>query len=246
MLVRIIACALLAGLIAGGASALMQQALVVPVLLEAEAYESGEAVHFGGPSAADAGHVHDGGEAGHDHGHGHGAADGEAGDAAMYSRHLVTAVMTIALNVGFALILLAGFFARDTRPSLREGMVWGVCGFVAFMAAPAAGLAPELPGMAAADLEARQLWWAATVAMAAGAMWLIAFVRAPWALPLAIALLAVPHIVGAPHPEGHVGPAPPELGAEFAARVLAVGLASWVVLGAVTAWTWRRQGAEES
>lgn len=242
MLMRIVVCALLAGLIAGGASAVMQQALVIPVLLEAEAYERGEAVHFGAANGGEGGQARDaGGDTEGDQAHG--TADGFAG---LLSRHLVTTVMTIGINVGFAFILLAGFFARSARPTLREGMVWGICGFVAFMLAPAAGLAPELPGMAAAQLEARQIWWASTVAMAAAAMWLIAFVRAPWSLPVAIALLILPHAFGAPRPEGHVGPAPPELGAEFAARALAVGLASWAVLGAVTAWTWGRRTIQEN
>ena len=40
--------------------------------------------------------------------------------------------------------------------------------------APAFSLAPEVPGIAAADITARQLWWFATVASAGIAMWLFA------------------------------------------------------------------------
>jgi cobalt transporter subunit CbtA len=242
MLVRIIGCALLAGVVAGGLSAVLQQALVIPVLLEAETYESGEVVHFGGAAAApaaehshasDAGHS-DSAEAAHDH--------GEGGEG--LQRHVVTGVMTVAINVGFAMLLVAAFYARDAQPDWRRGMIWGLCGFVAFMAAPSAGLAPELPGTAAADLESRQVWWVLTAVLAIAGLWLIAFVRTPWALPAAVAAFAIPHVVGAPHPEGWVGSAPPELAAEFAARVLAVGLVSWAVLGAVAAWAWGRQPLE--
>ena len=229
MLVRIIVCALVAGVLAGIVSALLQQALVVPVLLEAERYESGEIVHFGGHS--EAGHDHD--DDAHDH--------TEAKD----NRHLITAVMTVAINLGYALLLIAAFYARSARPDLRQGMVWGLCGFIAFVAAPAAGLAPELPGTAAAALEARQFWWLITVVLAVFGLWLIAFVRQVWAIPVAAAAIAVPHIIGAPHPAAPIGPAPPELAAEFAARALAVGLASWAVLGAAAAWAWNWQGAEE-
>lgn len=231
MLMRIIVCALLAGGIAGGVSALLQQALVVPLILEAEVYE-----------AAGAGGHDDGAVA---HGDGAGAqadgaeADGEAAGGQL-SRHLTTVVMTIAVNVGFAFLLLAAFHVRDARPGLREGLIWGVAGFAALMLAPAAGLAPELPGAADGPLEARQLWWLATVVSAAGALWLVAFVRQPWAWGVAAALLVVPHLVGAPEAEG-VGVVPPELAAEFAARTLAVGFASWAVLGAVAAWAWDRQ-----
>ena len=117
MLVRIIGCALLAGVVAGGLSAVLQQALVIPVLLEAETYESGEAVHFGGAAAAPAqGHSHasdagqsDNAEAAHDH--------GASGDG--LQRHVVTGVMTVAINVGFAMLLVAAFYARDARPDWR-------------------------------------------------------------------------------------------------------------------------------
>ena len=221
MLMRIVGCALVAGGIAGGVGALLQQALVVPLILDAEVYEAGAAVA----------HVHADGMA-----HVHGAAAAGAG------RVLTTVVMTVAVKVGFALLLLAAFHARDARPSLREGLGWGVAGFVAFMLAPAAGLAPELPGSAAGPLAARQLWWAATAVSAAGALWLIAFVQAPWAAAGAIALLALPHLVGAPHAEP-AGAAPSELAAAFAARALAVGLAGWAVLGAACAWAWSRQYA---
>lgn len=234
MLMRIIVCALLAGGIAGGVSALLQQALVVPLILEAEIYETagaGVAAHEHGAGAeggsATAGHVHGT------------AADGD-GSGGDLSRHLTTAVMTIAVNVGFAFLLLAAFHARDARPGLREGLVWGVAGFAALMLAPAAGLAPELPGSAAGPLEARQLWWVVTAVSAAGALWLVAFVRQPWAWAAAAALLVAPHLAGAPEAEG-VGVAPPELAAEFAARTLAVGFASWAVLGAAAAWAWDRQ-----
>lgn len=231
MLMRIVVCALVAGGIAGGVGALLQQAMVVPLIHEAEIYEAGGAgiAHggHGGGAAAPGGTT----VAAHD--------DGDAGTGGL-GRALTTGVMTVAVNVGFAFLLLAGFHARDARPGLRQGIVWGVAGFVAFMLAPAAGLAPELPGAAAGPLEARQLWWAATAISTAGALWLIAFVRQPLAAVAAVLLLAVPHIVGAPGATG-TGTAPPELAAAFAARVLAVGLASWALLGAVAAWAWGRR-----
>ena len=41
----------------------------------------------------------------------------------------------------------------------RRAIAWAAAAFVATGLAPAAGLAPELPGMPAADLVARQSWW---------------------------------------------------------------------------------------
>ena len=117
MLMRIVGCALVAGGIAGGVGALLQQALVVPLILEAEVFEAGAAAHVHADGMA---HFHDG------------AATAGPG------RVLTTVVMTVAVNVGFAFLLLAAFHALDARPSLREGLVWGAAGFVAFMLAPAA------------------------------------------------------------------------------------------------------------
>lgn len=248
MLMRIIVCALVAGGIAGGVSAFLQQAMVVPLIHEAETYEvAGGGAHDANThgdahgSASHTGAAHDGTAAAHgDSAHATHAADhAESGGLA---RMLTTAVMTISVNVGFAFLLLAGFHARDARPGLQQGIIWGIAGFVAFMLAPAAGLAPELPGATAAPVAARQIWWAATAVSAAGGLWLIAFVRQPLAIAAAVALFAAPHLVGAPEAAG-VGTAPPELAAMFAARALAVGLVGWAVLGAACAWAWDRQGA---
>ncbi len=237
MLMRIIVCALLAGGIAGGVSALLQQALVVPLIMQAEVYETAGggndhgADHDRAVSDHAAAIAHDHGTAAHEH---------DAGGAGWLARPLTTAVMTVGVNVGFAFLLLAAFHARDARPGLREGLVWGVAGFAALMLAPAAGLPPELPGSAAGPLEARQLWWVATAASAAGALWLVAFMRLPWAWAVAVLLLVAPHLVGAPEADG-VGVVPPDLAADFAARALAVGFVSWAVLGAAAAWAWDRQ-----
>lgn len=234
MLMRIIGCALLAGIIAGGISALLQQSLVVPLIVEAEIYETAAATTPEATAAAETAHA-----AAHESGAAH--SHGEAASGGLY-RTFSTVVMTIGAYVGFAFLLLAGFLVRDARPTLREGLVWGVAGFVALMLAPAAGLAPELPGSGAAPLGARQIWWVATAVSAAAALWLIAFVQAPWAGVLGVVLLALPHLIGAPE-AAPASTAPAELGAEFAARSLAVGLAGWVVLGAAAAWAWGRQGA---
>ena len=56
----------------------------------------------------------------------------------------------------------------------------------------------------------------------------------------AVALLAAPHIIGAPVPDGFNGTAPPEVAGAFAARVLGVGLMVWAVLGWVAGFIWAR------
>ena len=142
---------------------------------------------------------------------------------------------------GYGLILVALMsFAEEQGHAItaRRGVIWGIAGFVAVLLAPGASLAPEVPGVAAADVTPRQIWWFATVAATGIALWLLAFGRG-WALwGLAIALFAAPHVIGAPQPEVLTGPAPPELAALYAARVFAVGLATWVCLGLFAGHLW--------
>ena len=82
-----------------------------------------------------------------------------------------------------------------------NGVLWGLAGFVAFQLAPAFGLPPELPGMPAADLVARQIWWWAT-ALATGAGLLRASPDSATgpAIGVAAVLMLLPHIIGAPPP----------------------------------------------
>lgn len=240
MLKSLLASALFAGLIAGLFSAALQLVHVVPLIHEAELYESGEIAHFGGAPAAGGGHDH----GSHDHeAHDHGAAGhGEGFDL---RRAGLTTLFMILTFCGFALILVAGFALAEraglTRVDARKGLLWGLAGFAAVQLAPAAGLAPELPGSGAAALEARQLWWLfAAVATAAG-LALIAFGRGAPALAGGAALIVLPHLIGAPHPDGYAGVTPPELAALFAARTLAAGLVAWAALGALAGHFWSRE-----
>jgi predicted cobalt transporter CbtA len=94
----------------------------------------------------------------------------------------------------------------------------------------------------AADLLLRQSWWLATMGATALALCVMVFARAAWAIPVGIALLAAPHIVGAPHPAEGAGLVPPELAAEFAARSLGINAVFWVLLGLATGALYARFG----
>lgn len=234
MIRNMLTSALGAGLVAGILAAILHFAFLQNLILTGEAYESGAVVHFGGIAEAHdhaaAGHDH-GTEAGHDHSdHEHGAAAGDL------QRNGLTVVFYILTQVSFALLLVAGFgLARifGHQVTARDGILWGIAGFAALQLAPAMGLPPELPGTAAADLGARQLWWTGTVAATAGGLALLAFGRGTVMALAAVALVALPHVIGAPLPEGYSGVAPPELAGSFATRALGVGLAVWAILG----WT---------
>ena len=128
----------------------------------------------------------------------------------------------------------------------RWGILWGVAGFVAFHLAPGFSLAPEVPGVAAADITARQIWWFATAGAALWALWLLAFGKGWGAWIGAAVLLMAPHVVGAPEPDSFSGPVPTEIGALFAARALGIGLAAWVLLGSFAGFFWLREGARSA
>lgn len=250
MNMKAVASAVIAGAVAGLIAALLQLWLVQPVLLHAELYESGQLTHVADAS----GHDH-GDEAGHDHAHDapdHAVADhAEAAPAADHAapahggfqidppRDGLSVLFSILLYAGYGLLMLAVVLFTMSRGrvfTLRDGILWGIAGFLSVQFIPAIGLAPELPGMAAAELSARQLWWTGTVIASAAALWLIAFGRNWAAWGAAIVLLLLPQIIGAPAPAEFTGPTPPELAAEFGARALGVGLAGWVTLGLMLFW----------
>lgn len=233
--------ALLAGGIAGGIVTAFQAARLTPLIAIAERYEAA--------GAAD--HSHEG--------HSHAGPDAMAWQPTDGTERLVfTLLFNLLAGVGFALILNAGLALRGVAgdpPDIASGTAWGIAGFASFALAPALGLPPELPGMQAADLLDRQVWWGATAFATAGGLGLLAYaitqkaVRRGGAVALGIALIGIilivgPHIVGAPHPDGAAepSPVPADLAVQFAIGSLAAAAVFWVVLGSVSGWLQRRLG----
>jgi cobalt transporter subunit CbtA len=229
MFTRLLTSALFAGAAAGLIAALLQLWFVQPVLLHAELYESGELLHFGANSNI--------------------AASQDVGGVDLVRDGLST-VFTMLIYSAYAMILLAAMSLAEERGAVitaRTGMVWGIAGFVAVHLAPGFSLAPEVPGVAAAEVVLRQIWWFATAIMAAVAMALVGFGKNWLAWLAAAVLLLAPHLYGAPEPDVFTGPVPTEIGALFAARALGVGLAAWVLLGLFAGHFWaRRIGAADA
>ena len=226
MLSRFVTSALFAGAATGLIAGLLQFVFVQPVLLHAELYESGELLHFGAEAVS-----------------AHPALPGFD-----VVRDGLSLIFTMLTYTGYALIGVAAMSLAEERGALinaRSGLIWGAAGFVAFHLAPAFTLAPEVPGVAAADVGARQIWWFATVGAAAVALWLLAFGISWIGWGLAVVLLLAPHLVGAPEPDRFIGTVPPEIAALFAARALGVGFAAWVILGSFAGYFWQREAAHE-
>lgn len=223
---RILSSALVAGLLAGLLAALLNIATLVPMILEAETFEAAMGNHHSTPVES----------AGQDHAAPAEEPDGGGGGPA-WGRNFGTIATTLVAYMGFGLVLGAAMAlaARSGHGlTARRGALWGMAAFAAVHLAPAAGLAPELPGMAAGPLVARQAWWVLCVGSTALGLVSLAFGQSLAAILVGLALVALPHLVGAPVGPGSESLVPPSLAAEFAARSLGVAALTWVVLGTIT------------
>jgi cobalt transporter subunit CbtA len=224
MLKRTLIAAILAGLAAGLVMSVLQHWRLTPLIIAAEQYENG-APHDHGAAATP--HVHDTTNAAtelHDHGDGWAPKDG-------IERTFFTSMTSILTGVGFAALLAGLAQSLGVTLSRKSGVIMGLCGFFAVSLAPSVGLPPELPGMASATLDHRQAWWILTILATATGLWLMLKRKVTWALPLAILLMALPHIVGAPQPPAEASMVPPSLASSFVANSLAANLIFWCVIG---------------
>ncbi|MDF3198841.1 MULTISPECIES: CbtA family protein [unclassified Pseudomonas] len=224
MIKRIAQTAGFTGLLAALLLTLLQSFWVAPLILQAETYENA-------PAAAEV-HEHAGAAA-----HTHDAEAWEPEDG--WQRVLSTTGGNLVVAVGFAL-MLAGLYTLRAPTRTAQGLLWGLAGYATFVLAPTLGLPPELPGTAAADLAQRQIWWIGTAASTAAGIALIVFGR-NWLLKvLGVAILAVPHVIGAPQPEVHSMLAPQALEAQFKIASQLTNVAFWLALGLISAWLFRR------
>lgn len=228
MIGRVLLAALLAGIAAGLFYGAIQHVRLTPLILEAEKYEN----------------------AGDGHSHDHGAAATTApttteqapapaaeaeheawAPADGAERTTYTFLASIVAAAGFAAALAGVSLLAGIRITPRNGVLWGIAGFLAVHLAPAASLPPELPGMPAGDLLARQIWWVGTIIATGIAIWLFTQRHELWAKVAAVVLVALPHIIGAPMPPSHESAVPAVISAAFAANTLAVAALMWLALG---------------
>ncbi|MBV8921786.1 CbtA family protein [Bradyrhizobium sp.] len=234
----IVFAAVVAGLATGLAVTVIQQFGTVPLILKAEVYEKAAEHHGAAAPAIPSGSMT---TVGHGHGeagaaHEHAAEAWEPRDG--LERNAYTAGANVLTAIGFALMLAALFAFRGggagATVSWHDGLVWGLAGFVVFTLAPSLGLPPELPGVPAAPLLSRQIWWVMAAAATAAGLGLI-FLRAT--APAAIAgliLLMLPHVIGAPELTSVETNVPSSLAHQFVVAVALTSLVFWSLLGALT------------
>jgi cobalt transporter subunit CbtA len=240
---RLFIAAASAGLLSGLFVTLIHQVTTVPIILEAEVFENAAEQQAAAAAPAADATTAPATEEAHDH-----AADGHTHDGEAWApqdgfeRTASTALADLLTGIGFALLLIAAFAVGGRPVDWRQGLYWGLGGYTVFILAPAIGLPPELPGTVAADLTARQVWWAATALLTAGGLALLFYVRHEnplWAV-VGLALIVLPHAIGAPQPEQHSAVAPEALIHRFIVATLMSNLLFWALLGALSGTFYKR------
>jgi len=237
-----------AGLVVGVALSVVQAVTTEPLLFHAETFENAEPAATGDAATP---YAHGDGQA-----HSHDAApsapaetaaaaahehdEDEWGPADGFERSAYTFLANLLVGVGASAILLGLMTLRGGTINARTGVLWGVAGFFAAGLLPSLGLTPELPGTPAAALEARQIWWLATVAASAVGIALIVFSES-WLLRIAgLVIGLMPHLVGAPVPPSLEAAYPAVMAAEFTSASLVVSALLWALSGIVGGWLYQR------
>jgi len=225
MIGRVILAALLAGVAAGFIMGAIQYFRLTPLILQAEVFEN----------AGEAGHSHEtapaAGAATEQPAAEQPAEEEEWGPADGWERTFYTTAASMLAGAGFAAVLAGISLLSGIPITPRNGLLWGLAGFISVNLAPAAGLSPELPGMPAGDLLARQIWWIGTIIATGAGIYLIAIKRQGWAIAVGIALIIAPHLIGAPQPPTHESGVPAGLAATFAANSIVAAAAFWCLIG---------------
>jgi cobalt transporter subunit CbtA len=246
---RLIWAALATALVVGSLQTGVQRWQAAPLILAAEVYEDQKA-EAPAPAAAPAAHAHAEGTAPHAHDHGT-AKEWEPANGAERIGWTWVANVLHAFSMALLLFAVMGVWLYQRGgavASLRVAGLVAAAGWLSFHFWPSLGLHAEVPGMEAAPLQARQVWWVLAMASAAGACAVAGFARASWRWLVAAALLALPFVVGAPRlqgdalagfgPEAHA--ALEQLGAQFIWATTWVSLSFWVSMGLAGGWAFQR------
>ncbi len=249
---RIIFAALLVGGLSGLLLSAVQRWQVIPIIDAAEQFENArtpQAVGTAGDPAA--GHSHSHADASHSH-------EAEAwAPADGLERVAFTLLSNVLAAFGFALMMMAAMAIvvrqqtlaphRAAKLDWRYGLLWGVAGYLVFFVAPSLGHPPEIPGMVAAPLGSRQVWWILAAGCTAAGLAMTAFGKSPWRWG-GLVLVALPHVVGVP--QSGVSPFvgfPADAAAEMSRLaqqfVWATALANalfWLALGGLSGWAIQR------
>lgn len=237
---RIVATAAVSGFIAGLLLTAVQQIQIRPIIAQAEIYEQAASVE-----------TNEHHEEAHEHtnAHEHAAHEHSANDwqpAEGIERTAFTALANVSLAIGFGLFLTAAFSLRynttisSNVKGWQAGLLWGLAGYAVFFVAPSIGLPPELPGVEAAPLADRQLWWSLTALMCATGLYTLIFVKQITYKIIGLVFIILPYIIGAPESLAHVNTSLQALATTFIQATAIANAIFWLSLGALTAYFYKK------
>jgi cobalt transporter subunit CbtA len=228
----------------------IQRWQAAPLILAAEVHEEAKAEvpwpaeHLAVPAQTEA--------VGHAHEHEHGSAkEWEPENGAERIGWTWVANVLHAFSMALLVFVVMGLWLYRRGAALGAMPLAGLvaaAGAISFSLWPSLGLHPEVPGMDAAPLPARQLWWALAVGSSALACAVLGFGRGAWRWVVAAVLLALPFVVGAPRLEGDAlaGYSPQahaaleQLGAQFIWATSWVALSFWSTMGIACGLAYQR------
>ncbi len=240
---RLIWASLAVALLVGTVQTGVQRWQAAPIILAAEVYEDQKTEALA-PAQAVAAHTHaEGAAPAHEHGHKHGTAkEWEPENGAERIGWTWVANILHAFSMALLVFAVMGAWRYQRGAGLAALPLAGLvaaAGWLSFHLWPTLGLPAEVPGMEAAPLHARQVWWALAVGSAAVACTLMGFAKRSWRWPAAAVVLVLPFAVGAPHvhgdtlagfnPEAHA--ALEQLVQQFVWATTWVALSFWLSMG---------------
>tara|TARA_B100000686_G_C16739849_1_gene945913 strand:+ start:820 stop:1551 length:732 start_codon:yes stop_codon:yes gene_type:complete len=242
MLQRILITALVSGFLGGIAITLVQQFTTTPLVFHAEQYENVSLsktysrITSGGQEAFYLKLIH--GNKGPNNLHSKAKENWLSPNG--LERLMFSTLANLLTSIGFALILTGCFALSRRRVDGQVGVLWGLAGFAALSLAPALGLPPELPGTVSADLSDRQAWWIFCVASTCIGLWVLVFRSGSTRILIGVALIALPHLTGAPQPDRIGGPIPPEISAHFVSASIVTSALFWASTGWIAGRIWQK------
>ena len=249
---RLVWAALATAVVVGSVQTGVQRWQATPLILAAEVYEAQRAE--APEPVALASHVHSDAVAPHEHAHAHklGAAKAwapENGFERIGWTWVANSLHAFSMALLVFAVMGAWLYRRDASVGSLTLAAWvAAAGFVSLHLWPSLGMPAEVPGMEAASLHARRVWWVLAVVSAAGACAVAGFLRTSWRWLVIAALLALPFVVGAPQLQGNALPGfSPEaragleqLGGQFIWATTWVALSFWVSMGLVGGLAFQR------
>jgi cobalt transporter subunit CbtA len=212
-LFRTLYTALVAGVAAGVLLFVLQSWTTLPLIHQAERYETAQASV-------------------HAHSHANEPSDNQLVRAAY------TTTGDVLVGIGFGM-LLAAMYALSGKSGLVPGLLWGLAGFATFHLGPALVVPPSIPALELAPLSIRQAAW--LVAAFSTGLGLAIFAFGPKAVKVGgLLLLFMPSVLfrfllpvsGSDIPSADIY----RLEHLFIVYVLGDFLLFWLVLGAISGW----------